>query len=74
MCGLKLSSRTVRPGHRELCPESASAALKKVDGKYKIGEAPSEVMELAFLAVREELEHAIRFEKYKELIKTKRST
>ncbi|CAJ0589984.1 unnamed protein product [Cylicocyclus nassatus] len=72
--GKQQASKRLSKVLKELCPESASAALEKVDGNYKIGDAPSEIVETAFLGVREELEHAKNFERYKELITTKRST
>ncbi|KHJ84318.1 hypothetical protein OESDEN_15971 [Oesophagostomum dentatum] len=71
--GKQQASRKMCKVLKELCPESASVALRAVDGACKIGESSSEAVELAFLAVRDELQHAKGFEKYKETIRTKRS-
>ncbi|KAL6742888.1 hypothetical protein Aduo_015987 [Ancylostoma duodenale] len=55
----------------ELCPESASVALQKVDGACSVGTTSSEDIERAFLAAREELESTSGFEKFKEVISKK---
>ncbi|RCN45240.1 hypothetical protein ANCCAN_08740, partial [Ancylostoma caninum] len=71
LVGKQPASKKVCKVLGELCPESASAALQKVDGACSIGTTSSEDIERAFLAAREELERTSGFAKYKEVISKK---